>query len=87
MAIFNYIIHQAILGHLAFWGLKAFPGWPRWGLKPPCFLTCSTSPYLDLEQAITWNKLFIIATNRWVHCNAYKHPETSAFIVLFHFRT
>ena len=31
--------------------------------------------------------LIIIATNRWVHCNAYKCPEMSAFVVLFHFHT
>ena len=29
--------------------------------------------------------LFIIATNHWVHCNAYKYPEMSAFVA-WHFR-
>ena len=31
--------------------------------------------------------LFIIATNRWVHCNAYKRLKVPAFVALFHFCT
>ena len=66
------------------------------------FLTCSTLPWLGTGRndfiAIKFfffftflihiiEYLFIIPTNRWVHCNAYKCPETSAFVALFHFYT
>jgi len=43
MAIFTFMLYQAILSQLALYGrLKVFPGLHRWGLKLPSFLACST---------------------------------------------
>ena len=56
MALFNCILHQVILGRLTVWGLKAFPGSPRWVWIPHVFWPAQ--PYFDLEQATTISQRF-----------------------------